>query len=302
MDVFRQPKYSYYMFKAQRPPEKEERIYETGPMVYIAHEMTPFSPKDVTVYSNCDEVRLTYNKGGNTWTYTKPTNGEGMPSPIITFKDVYDFMIDKNMSMKERKQDEVFLLAEGLVDGEVVATHEVRPARRPEKILLWVDDEGTGLKADGSDIVTVVAAIADKNGNIKRLNNYYVSFQIEGEGRIVGGSDVLANPAPVKWGTAPVLIQSTLNPGKMKVTASVLFEGSQMPSSAVLEMESQSAAHPMIYDAAEASLIPANNAPSLGRKMAKSAAELEQEQLLKEQNSQRLKEVELQQADFGEKK
>ncbi|MGG6497289.1 UNVERIFIED_CONTAM: hypothetical protein NY603_30645, partial [Bacteroidetes bacterium 56_B9] len=57
MDVFRQPKYSYYMFKAQRSPEKQERLFETGPMVYIAHEMTPFSSKDVTVYSNCEEVR-----------------------------------------------------------------------------------------------------------------------------------------------------------------------------------------------------------------------------------------------------
>lgn len=87
-------------------------------MVHIAHEMTPFSPKDVTVYSNCDEVRLTYNKGGKTWTYTKPATKEGMPSPVITFKDIYDFMIDKNMSMRKKKQDEVFLLAEGIIDGK----------------------------------------------------------------------------------------------------------------------------------------------------------------------------------------
>lgn len=227
------------MFKAQRSPEKQDRLFETGPMVYIAHEMTPFSPKDVTVYSNCDEVRLTYNKGGKTWTYTKPATKEGMPSPVITFKDIYDFMIDKNMSMRKKKQDEVFLLAEGIIDGKVVATHEVRPARRPEKVLLWVDNENTDLKADGSDFVTVVAAIADKNGNIKRLNNYYVKFHVEGEGRILGGANILANPAPVKWGTAPVLIQSTLKPGKIKITASVLFEGSQMPASAVLELESK---------------------------------------------------------------
>ena len=112
-------------------------------------------------------------------------------------------MIDKNMSMRKKKQDEVFLLAEGIIDGKVVATHEVRPARRPEKLLLWVDNENTDLKADGSDFVTVVAAIADKNGNIKRLNNYYVKFHVEGEGRILGGANILANPAPVKWGTAP---------------------------------------------------------------------------------------------------
>ena len=138
------------------------------------------------------------------------------------------------------------MLAEGLIDGKVVATHEVHPARRPEKLLLWIDNEGVDLKADGSDFVTVVAAVADKNGNIKRLNNYYVKFHVEGEGRLLGDASILANPAPVKWGTAPVLIQSTLKPGKIKVTASVLFEGSQMPTSAVLELESVPSEHPLL--------------------------------------------------------
>lgn len=300
MDVFRQPKYSYYMFKAQRSPQKQERLFETGPMVYIAHEMTPFSGKDVTVYSNCDEVRLTFLKDGKTYTYNKPVVKEGMPSPVITFPDVYDFMTDKAMSRK-KKQDEVFLRAEGLIDGKVVATHEVHPARRPEKVLLWVDDENVNLKADGSDFVTVVAAIADKNGNIKRLNNYYVKFHVEGEGRILGDAGILANPAPVKWGTAPVLIQSTLRPGKIKITASVLFEGSQMPVSAVLELESYSAAHPLVYSEKDAALIAGSSSLQAAGTSAKSAAELEQEQFLKEQNAQRLKEVEQQQEDFGEK-
>lgn len=300
MDVFRQPKYSYYMFKAQRSPQKQERLFETGPMVYIAHEMTPFSGKDVTVYSNCDEVRLTFLKDGKTYTYNKPVVKEGMPSPVITFPDVYDFMTDKAMSRK-KKQDEVFLRAEGLIDGKVVATHEVHPARRPEKVLLWVDNENVNLKADGSDFVTVVAAIADKNGNIKRLNNYYVKFHVEGEGRILGDAGILANPAPVKWGTAPVLIQSTLRPGKIKITASVLFEGSQMPVSAVLELESYSAAHPLVYSEKDAALIAGSSSLQAAGTSAKSAAELEQEQLLKEQNAQRLKEVEQQQEDFGEK-
>ena len=300
MDVFRQPKYSYYMFKAQRSPRKEERLFETGPVVYIAHEMTPFSGKDVTVYSNCDEVRLTFLKDGKTYTYNKPVVKEGMPSPVITFSDVYDFMVDKAMSRK-KKQDEVLLRAEGLIDGKVVATHEVHPARRPEKVLLWVDNENVNLKADGSDFVTVVAAIADKNGNIKRLNNYYVKFHVEGEGRILGDAGILANPAPVKWGTAPVLIQSTLKPGKIKVTASVLFEGSQMPVSAVLELESYPAAHPLVYSEKDAALIAGSSSLQSAGTSAKSAVELEQERILKVQNAQRLKEVEQQQEDFGEK-
>lgn len=158
------------------------------------------------------------------------------------------------------------------------------------------------LKADGSDFVTVVAAITDKNGNIKRLNNYYVKFHVEGEGRILGGANILANPTPVKWGTAPVLIQSTLKPGKIKITASVLFEGSQMPASTVLELESKPAAHPLIYTESEAALIPMNSDSPFGQPNTKSIFEIEQECLLKEQNALKLKEVEQQQEEFGEKK
>lgn len=300
MDVFRQPKYSYYMFMAQRPAVKNDRNAGSGPMVYIAHEMTPFSGKDVTVYSNCDEVRLTFNKGGKTYTYKKDKNRPGIPSPVITFPDVYDFMVDKAFS-RTQKQDDVYLLAEGLIDGKVVATHKVVPARRPEKILLWMDNEGTDLKADGSDFVTVVAAVADKNGNIKRLNNYNIRFSIEGEGRLLGGPGVLANPVPVKWGTAPVLVQSTLKPGKIRITASVLFEGSQMPISGELEFESKPSVFPLVYDAADAARIPLGSASAGQNTASKTDAEREVERLRKELNTLKLKEVERQQSEFGEK-
>lgn len=300
MDVFRQPKYSYYMFMAQRPAVKNDRNAGSGPMVYIAHEMTPFSGKDVTVYSNCDEVRLTFNKGGKTYTYKKDKNRPGMPSPVITFPDVYDFMVDKAFS-RTQKQDDVYLLAEGLIDGKVVATHKVVPARRPEKILLWMDNEGTDLKTDGSDFVTVVAAVADKNGNIKRLNNYNIRFSIEGEGRLLGGPGVLANPVPVKWGTAPVLVQSTLKPGKIRITASVLFEGSQMPISGELEFESKPSVFPLVYDAADAARIPLGSASAGQNTASKTDAEREVERLRKELNTLKLKEVERQQSEFGEK-
>ena len=300
MDVFRQPKYSYYMFMAQRPAVKNDRNAGSGPMVYIAYEMTPFSGKDVTVYSNCDEVRLTFNKGGKTYTYKKDKNRPGMPSPVITFPDVYDFMMDKAFS-RTQKQDDVYLLAEGLIDGKVVATHKVVPARRPEKILLWMDNEGTDLKADGSDFVTVVAAVADKNGNIKRLNNYNIRFSIEGEGRLLGGPGVLANPVPVKWGTAPVLVQSTLKPGKIRITASVLFEGSQMPISGELEFESKPSVFPLVYDAADAACIPLGSASAGQNTTSKTDAEREVERLRKELNTLKLKEVERQQSEFGEK-
>ena len=134
MDAFRQPKYAYYLFCAQRKPTLNPNlIADSGPMVYIANAMTPFSPKDVTVYSNCEEVRLTYNKEGKTYIYYNDSVGVGMPSPIITFSDVFDVMQDKHLSRTGHQTDS-YLLAEGLIDGKVVATHKVVPSRRPSRI------------------------------------------------------------------------------------------------------------------------------------------------------------------------
>jgi beta-galactosidase len=228
MDAFRQPKYSYYLFQSQRDVAKSDILAETGTMVYIAHEMSPFSPKEVTVYSNCDEVRLTFLKNGKQKTVKKDPNRTGMPSPIITFTDMFDFMACKAKS-RAGKQDEVYLLAEGLVDGKVVASQKLTPAVRPDKVVLWVDNNGVDLVANGSDFVTVIAGIADKNGNIKRLNNQSLKFEIEGEGRLLGGDIAQLNPRPVLWGTAPMLVQSTTKAGKIKIRASVLLEGSQCP-------------------------------------------------------------------------
>ena len=134
------------------------------------------------------------------------------------------------------------------------------------------------------------------------MNNYFVKFDIEGEGRLLGGADILTNPAPVRWGCAPVLIQSTLKPGKIKVMASVLIEGSQMPVSAELEFESKSAILPLIYDKNDAASIPKNAITHERTSVSKTEAEREIERLQRELNSIKLKEVEKQQQEFGERK
>ena len=249
MDNYRQKKYSYYMFCSQRPKYKNDKlIAESGPMVYIANEMTPFSPADITVFSNCDSVRLTCNKGKNgskVYTYTKEKHREGIPSPVITFKDVFHVMDDKWISYENAK-DGLSLLAEGFVDGKLAATHQVKPARRPTKIRLSVDSEGTPLYADGSDLVTVVAEITDDEGNVKHLNNEKIVFTIEGEGRIIGDAKSFTNPVDVKWGSAPVIIQSTTKPGTIRIRASVCWKGKHTPADGYIEIQSQASPYPMV--------------------------------------------------------
>lgn len=298
MDAFRQPKYSYYMFCSQRPAEPNGRLLsQTGPMVYIAHAMTPFSPKDVTVYSNCQEVRLTYCEGGRQWLYERPQSDEGMPSPVIIFRDVFDVMHDKALS-RSKRQAESYLLAEGLIDGKVVATHKVLPARRPTKLLLWVDDESVAMTADGSDLVTVVAAVADDNGTIKRLNNYHIRFEIEGPGTLVGDAGTFTNPRAVEWGTAPILVRASTTPGTVKVRARVTLGGKHTPLSAELELPTREAAHPLVADSGELAAMehsPAKEVRSPSPASDRGAAATAEQH---RSSRQRLKEVERQQSAF----
>lgn len=295
MDAFRQPKLSYYMFCAQRPVEKNNRlIAENGPMVYIANAMTPFSPKDVTVYSNCDEVRLTYCKNGKQFIYKKEKTDEGMPSPIITFKDVWDVMYDKQLARKN-KHEESYLLAEGIVDGEVVATHKVMPARRPSKIILWADNEGTETIADGSDLITVIAAIADESGNIKRLNNYHIKFEIEGPGELVASKETFTNPREVQWGTAPILVRAKAQTGNIKIKASVVPYGTHTPMPAELIIPTTKAIHPLIADEDELNL---QLKTHRNQQNLSSYDHGQSSDEARKQSQMRLKEVEKQQSDF----
>ena len=122
----------------------------------------------------------------------------------------------------------------------------------------------------------------------------------DGRGAVAGAD--LGSAEAVRWGTAPVLIQSTLKPGKIKITASVLFEGSQMPSSAVLELESKPGIFPQIYSQEESAFIPAFTGQGTNSLTLKSETQLEKERLQKAENAEKLKEVEQQQEEFGEKK
>lgn len=298
MDAFRQPKTSYYMFMSQREAEKGNIIAETGPMVYIAHEMTPFSPVDVTVYSNCDEVRLTVFEGGKQYTYKK-TAGDRNLSPVITFKDAFDFMACKKLARANRHKD-CYMLAEGIIGGKVVATHKRAPAERASHLRLRLDNENTVIKANGSDAVVVVAEMVDAKGNVKRLNNSFVRFDVKGEGHLMGDGISGINPQQLSWGSAAVLVCPTTKAGRITVTASVEFQGSQRPMGGELVIETVPDDKKEIYDVEELEAVDDTPKPIMKVEQA-NVSDLEKEnvRLKRELNSLRLKEVERQQTEFG---
>ncbi len=300
MDGYRQPKTAYYMFMSQRDQTHYDIIAESGPMIYIAHELTPFSPNDITVYSNCDQVRITlFGDNKKQWTLTKDANHRGMPSPIMVFEDVYQFSEWKFLA-RTQQQEDAYIVAEGIIDGEVVATHTRYPSGQAYRIQLRLDDENVPLIADGSDVTTIIAEIVDKRGTVKRLNNMEVEFHVVGEATLLTDSTTGTNPSKIEWGSAPMLIQSTPKAGDITVYARLMHEGKNRPLEGVLEFKSipnnkrevaaQSEVAALGHHIQRSTTLTSN---------IKSDLERENERLRKEINQYKLKEVEAQQTYFG---
>ncbi len=290
MDNFRQPKYAYYMFKSQQDADVKLPVAESGPMVYIAHEITPFSDPDVVVFTNCDEVRLiVYEK--DTLVMKAPKVTPGMPHPPVIFRNVFDFMKMRILTYEQKKWQQVSFVAEGLIDGKVVATTKKMPSRRSTKLRLTLDNDGQSLVANGSDFAVVVAEVTDDEGNVRRLAKDQVYFTVEGEGEVIGDDHIGANPRMVEFGSAPVLIRSTLKPGKIRVNARVLFEGEHAPKAASIEFESVPASFKAVYE----------ETPKTVSAKIKSFGKEHQSTRTDEERKRELLEVQDQQKDFGEK-
>lgn len=293
-DAFRQPKYAYYMFRSQTAANLNHPLAESGPMVYIAHEMSQFSDKDVVVFSNCDSVRLSIYDGTRSW--TKPVvHAKGhMPNAPVVFENVWDFWEARGYSYVQKNWKKVNLVAEGIRNGEVVCTTKKMPSRRSTKLQLRVDYQNSPLVADGSDFIVVVAEVTDDSGNVRRLAKENVVFTVEGEGEIIGDATIGANPRAVEFGSAPVLIRSTRKAGKIKVKARVQYEGTHAPTPAEIEFESVPSLLPACFTEQTRQTDAASTAKG-------QSASSEKKILSEEEKQKLLIEVERQQTEFGEK-
>ena len=281
-DAFRQKKYAFEMFRSQ------DRNAE--PMVFIANEMTQFSDNDVTVFSNCDSVRLTMFEGDKVMTLPVVHDDNDKPCAPVVFKDFWNFWAAREYSYKQRNWQRVSLLAEGIKDGKVVATEKKMPSRRSTKLRLYADKLDKELTADGSDFIVVVAEVTDDNGNVKRLAKDNIYFTVEGEGRIIGdGDNIMANPRIVEWGSAPVLIQATNKPGKITITARSYYDGVYAPAADTLTIESVAPTLPACYTDKPTTAV---------NKAARNTAETKQT-MTDEERKRTLEEVDKQQAEFG---
>ena len=221
LDLFRLPKFDYYLFQSQRPPHVHVPGLNDGPMVFIANFASFLSPTRLTVFSNCEQVRLIQD--GREIAKRAPDSGHNIPHRPFTF-EVERFSAEQStMYMTGVAQVGTpfgELRAEGLIGGKVVAVHSIRPPGAPARLVLEADLCDVDLVADGGDWVRLYAKICDARGTVCPVADDEVRFDVAGEGSIIGGRDVGANPTRAEAGIATALLRTTARPGRISVTAS----------------------------------------------------------------------------------
>jgi len=199
LDNFRIPKFSYYFYRSQRDPNLVISGLDSGPMVFIANYWTAGSPRDVNVFSNCEQVKLYRN--GNLLATQGPdmdVNTVHLPHPPFTFRSV-------TFQSGELK-------AEGYIGGQLAATHIVKTPGSATSLDISFDLNE--LKV-GGDITFVYVSVLDANGTVVPTPAKSITLAV------VSGPATLASPGTVssEAGIATFLLRSTTTPGLITVTA-----------------------------------------------------------------------------------
>ncbi len=189
-DIFRIPKFAYYFYKSQRPPNQDinHPLVEDGPMIKIASYWTENSPTDVTVFSNCDLVELYLND-----------------SLIDRISPTLNHLSDNLISPPFHFQINSFqpgqLIAKGYVNEVLTVTDTVNTPGEPKAIELSVDYQSDYFD-ENDDVIFIYAKIVDIKGTIIPEDSSEVMFKLNSQGNLIGD-----NPVRAEAGIATILFR-----------------------------------------------------------------------------------------------
>ncbi len=207
LDLFRMEKFSYYFMQSQQDRES------AGDVLYIASWWCDISPDDVTVYSNAERVELWCD---GVLVGSQEPDSVAVKHPPFTFRHVR-----RDYKASNRSQ----LTARAFVGGKCVAKVSKTTPGVAEKLKLQADLMGIAPVADGADIFAVRCHVTDNLGQTVPVtaDRHPILFSIEGEGEIVGGADIFANPTFPDGGIATILVRTTKTAGEIKIKAEMYF-------------------------------------------------------------------------------
>ncbi len=217
VDVNRWPKFSYYMMQSRQPLEREQKGAFGGPMIYIASFNTSAdfesSTSGITVFSNCDEVRL-YRNGTLIGTQTKAERAP-LFQPIVDKGGSPAYVFDAGTYQAGT------LLAEGYVNGKKVAQHTVSTPGEAHHIEVFTLDYPIRPIADGSDMIPVYFKICDREGTLVNSSDAEIHITVQGAGSLIGGGieRLGISHQRVEGGIGFAFIRTAQKAGKITVSA-----------------------------------------------------------------------------------
>lgn len=217
VDINRYPKFSYYMLQSMRDKQICQKGLYEGPMVHIAsYNASPeytSSTTDITVFSNCDEVKL-YRNGK---LIGKQTRDERTPlyAPIVKKGGSPCFIFDAGNYEKGE------LKAEALINNKVVAVHKVSTPEEPHHVEIEIPDNNIMPIADGCDMIPVYIKVCDKNGTLIPNSEAFVDITVQGEGTLIGENidRIGISKQRVEGGVGFVFVRTSKKSGKIIVKA-----------------------------------------------------------------------------------
>jgi beta-galactosidase len=210
MDIFRLPKFSYFLYRSQREVSETGTGWTGGPTVFIASHWTPASDLRVIVFSNCEEVELLLN--GKSLGLQSPVaswQSQHLPHPQFVF-DLPRFECGT-------------LEAVGFAEARPVATHRVSTPSRPAGLELAPDTAGIAARPGEPDVLIVNARIVDSEGTLCVDTSLPVAFSVVGDAQIVGPSTVQAEA-----GVASIVVRLPGDAGTWKAQARALSDGAEL--------------------------------------------------------------------------
>jgi len=192
MDIFRIPKFAYWFYRSQS---------DDGPVCFIAHHNLPSSGNTVKVYCNADSVQLFRND-----TLIAVRGPDRDPEATNLTHPPFTFTLPGYSPGTLR--------AKGLRKGIEFVSHSVTTPGPPAALRLTADFSNKPLRAVGSDIIFIRAAMVDSSGNPVLNAGSLVEFTVRGDAELIGD-----NPARAEAGVASILLRAGTKPGRIMIRA-----------------------------------------------------------------------------------
>jgi len=201
MDIFRLPKFSYWFFRSQRDAGERVAGRAVGPVLFIANYWTANSPREVRVFSNCEEVALYLN--GKLVERRQPDTSRASSN-----------LKHAPFTFKPGRFQPGTLEAVGYLGGREVARCERRTPGELDGLALDFDLSDRIFAAAGKDMTFCHASLQDKTGTLISTGRVPVFFGTTGPAQLVGD-----NPIMSEAGIATILVGSDITRPRCAVYA-----------------------------------------------------------------------------------